>query len=335
MAKIFISHSMKDSAFVEKIYCGLIDNKHEIVTFDSKYSVGDNMSAAIANALKNIDFFIVIVTNNSISSDWVRYEINISKGYYGESGKPKIIPVVIGNVELHGILVNHLAIRIDNEDQIDELIGKLNNVIEIQTGEIIAKRDKRVSIQDNLDRQSKIYIEKSLENLRKTEKRYRYLAYWCYVAAYIPLFISILYTINRDVIKFYELTLGGQIQFVVMGIVIVSLIIATSRFAFILGKSFMVESLRNSERIHAISFGEFYLKTFGTDATWEEIKDAFQNWNIDKGSYFISQAINEYDPELLKSLMTLLRNSKNTKWNDFHIFSNLLYGLNWTVFAVA
>ncbi|WP_090808310.1 hypothetical protein [Paenibacillus sp. 276b] len=75
----------------------------------------------------------------------------------------------------------------------------------------------------------------------------------------------------------------------------------------------MVESLRNADRIHAISFGEFYLKTYGEKADWNEIKEAFQHWNIDKGSSFITQSTTEYDPKILKQLTDLLKNIASRK----------------------
>lgn len=65
----------------------------------------------------------------------------------------------------------------------------------------------------------------------------------------------------------------------------------------------MVESLRNSDRIHAISFGEFYLKAYQEKADWKEIKEAFQHWNIDGGSSFNSQNANDFDPKIFKNII--------------------------------
>jgi hypothetical protein len=69
----------------------------------------------------------------------------------------------------------------------------------------------------------------------------------------------------------------------------------------------MVESLRNADRIHAISFGQFYLKAFGEHAEWAEIKEAFQHWNIDKGSSFMQQEAKDINPEILKTALEIAK----------------------------
>jgi hypothetical protein len=74
---------------------------------------------------------------------------------------------------------------------------------------------------------------------------------------------------------------------ILKSIIIVGLLIACSKYAFNLGKSFINEALRNADRIHAIAFGKFYLQAFGNRiSSPEEIKEVFQNWNIDKDSAF-------------------------------------------------
>ena len=62
----------------------------------------------------------------------------------------------------------------------------------------------------------------------------------------------------------------------------------------------MVEALRNADRRHAISFGEFYLRAYGANADWKEVKEAFQHWNIDKGSHFLGQNNSEFDPQIFQ-----------------------------------
>jgi hypothetical protein len=69
----------------------------------------------------------------------------------------------------------------------------------------------------------------------------------------------------------------------------------------------MGEALKNNDRGHAISFGQFYLKAYGDRATWEEIREVFQHWNIAKDSPFGSLDAREFDPKLLESLIDLAK----------------------------
>ena len=64
--------------------------------------------------------------------------------------------------------------------------------------------------------------------------------------------------------------------------------ISMCRFFFLLGKSFMVESIRCGDRAHAIELGIFYLKLYKGKFKWGELRDVLQSWNIDKGSAFIN-----------------------------------------------
>ena len=50
----------------------------------------------------------------------------------------------------------------------------------------------------------------------------------------------------------------------------------------------MVESIRFSDRAHAIGLGKLYLQLYKSKFEWAELKDVLQNWNIDKGSAFLS-----------------------------------------------
>jgi len=102
----------------------------------------------------------------------------------------------------------------------------------------------------------------------------------------------------------------GWLEFSILAlksIVVIGLLGACSKYAFTLGKSFMSESLKSADRMHAISFGKFYLKVYGSDATWPELKEVFQHWNIDRSSSFSSQTTAEFDPKIIESMLELFR----------------------------
>lgn len=74
----------------------------------------------------------------------------------------------------------------------------------------------------------------------------------------------------------------------------------------------MNESLKVSDRIHAISFGKFYLQVFEQSLTPEELKDIFRDWNINNQSSFAELKSSEYDPKLLESISNLIDKLKNS-----------------------
>lgn len=98
--------------------------------------------------------------------------------------------------------------------------------------------------------------------------------------------------------------------------IVVALLGACAKYTFSLGRSFTIESLKCADRLHAISFGRFYLRAYGQSATWPELKEAFANWNIDRPSAFADTSTSDFDPklvELLDSAIRALGNNQGTE----------------------
>ena len=92
----------------------------------------------------------------------------------------------------------------------------------------------------------------------------------------------------------------------VSSLFMVVILISLSKLMFTLAKSFMVESIRCSDRIHAISFGKFFLDAYGTEASREEVIKAFSSWNIDNGNTtFRTQSSEDYDPKIAEIIKIL------------------------------
>jgi tetratricopeptide (TPR) repeat protein len=67
------------------------------------------------------------------------------------------------------------------------------------------------------------------------------------------------------------------------------------------------ESLKNADRIHAISFGKFYLQAFGNDAQQGDIKEVFQHWNISGKNSFSAQNVDAIEPKILEAAFELAK----------------------------
>ncbi|MBE4012868.1 hypothetical protein HJ059_23770 [Vibrio parahaemolyticus] len=89
------------------------------------------------------------------------------------------------------------------------------------------------------------------------------------------------------------------------GLVVLTMFVALARYAFIFSNSYMHESLKNGERRHAINFGKFYLEVYGADASWSDIKEAFEHWNIDSQNAFTKKQTSDFDPNLLDKTASL------------------------------
>jgi len=305
MAKVYFSYSLKDKDIVDFLASRIQEAGHEVFIADNNIKPGELLHDNISKKLRTTDALIGVITSHSKSSQWVISEISRAYGYFQERGKPKVIPVVFDNEDIPDFLKGIYGIFASRENII-EVSNRIIEALEIHAGELQAQADEKKENVARVEQTASIYIGKSLVELKRRENHYKKIAYLCYALSFVTLIICVLFSMNKiSLVMSTSNTLATQIQIAVLGVFIITLIIAASRYCFVLGKSFMVESLRNADRIHAISFGEFYLKAFQDKVDRNEIKEVFQHWNIDKGSTFISQTTGDFDPEILKNLIEL------------------------------
>ncbi|WP_316364444.1 hypothetical protein [Candidatus Thiodiazotropha sp. CDECU1] len=104
------------------------------------------------------------------------------------------------------------------------------------------------------------------------------------------------------------------------GLIVVILFAALAKYSLIFSNSYMREALKNADRRHAINFGKFYLESYGASAEWEQIKEAFEHWNIAGVNTFTKPAEVNLDVTALEKLTSAIENigkaipvSKNDK----------------------
>lgn len=64
------------------------------------------------------------------------------------------------------------------------------------------------------------------------------------------------------------------------GAVIGVVSVYVSRYLFQLSDNHMQESIRISDKLHAIKYGQLYIESYGVSANWEEVKELLKDWNI-------------------------------------------------------
>lgn len=75
----------------------------------------------------------------------------------------------------------------------------------------------------------------------------------------------------------------------------------------------MDEALKNADRIHAISFGQFYLQAYGENSEPNDIKEVFQHWNIGGRNAFSALSAESYDPKIIEAIATIVHSSGASK----------------------
>jgi hypothetical protein len=129
MSSIFLSHNHKDKAFVRKLAEHL--NSHGIRTWvdEAEIRVGDSLIMKIESAIKDFTYLGVILSPNSVTSQWVRREVNIALTQEIDGTQVKVLPLLIESCDIPGFLLDKLYADFtkDFEDGFETLLSRLSD----------------------------------------------------------------------------------------------------------------------------------------------------------------------------------------------------------------
>ena len=131
-SKVFISHSTKDKVFVGRLARDL--KKNDISTWidDNEILIADSLPEKIENAIINSKYFIIVLSKNSIHSEWVNREIRIAVKEERDVGNVIVIPLIIDDCEIPLLLKNKLYAEFKYPYQYSKSLKK---VISLLTGD--------------------------------------------------------------------------------------------------------------------------------------------------------------------------------------------------------
>ena len=268
-------------------------------------SPGDDIWQRIREELVSSDAMVVLWSGENLTN--LMHEFGF---FLGSNPKKPVILVRLNNSPLPFDL-RHLQFLNGQDVPPEQIAMQVAASLSKLEGARQASEEKAEARQATVERTSEEYIGDSLRSLSKREWRYQISSLFCYAVGYLTLLLGVGFCIYRALIEPPTLSdLPQSVYLCVVTVAIIGFLAASARFAFVLGKSFMVEALRNHDRVHAMKFGEFYLKAFGDTANWEEVKDAFQHWNFDTGSTFKDQSDESIDPQVLKLVNEIIKSVK-------------------------
>jgi hypothetical protein len=318
MTKLFISDL--DFKLKNLVAEGLVEKGYEITS--QNFEVGVDLNTSIKNIIKNADVFIILITKGSVDSKRFLKELIQLRNYTIHSNKI-IIPVFEKGVDLNRIpdeFQNIQGVQFEgrNIESIDLLLQQIDNAINQFLGKKLAKEEKAQVIKDKIESSYPEYINETITGLTKREKNLKNTALFWYILGFTSLLsgVGAALIFSNNGLKGFEgnaVNWSKTVFFAIKSIIIIVLLISASKYSFNLAKSYMNESLKISDRIHAISFGKFYLQVFNQQIEPSELKEIFQNWNITTESSFIHQKSKDFDPQILEKIIELIDKVRNNK----------------------
>lgn len=219
-----------------------------------------------------------------------------------------IIPVVLDEIDVPLAIQNIQAIFSPERDY-NRILALIDSAIRAFVGQRAAEEEEKVEIKQRIESNASIYIDEAIKSLEKHEAKNRLNGNIWYCLGYATLAAGVGYGVY-SVTQYANSADQQWIRFAYLGlksVIIIGLLIACSKYAFTLGKSYMSEALKSADRIHAISFGRFYLRAFSEKANWAELKEVFQHWNINNNSAFSGLDTNNFDPKFIEAIVEVAK----------------------------
>lgn len=244
------------------------------------------------------------------------------RNYSVHSGNRLFLPVFSPDLNLNDMpqsIASIQGVRIGNPS-IEEIFiaaSKIDEAINLFLGKKIATNEKAQEIKEKIESSAPKYITETLSELNKRERYLKTVALLWYIIGFIALLSGVgvaVWFSNNGIAAFSgKENWSITIFYAIKSVFIIVLLIAASKYSFNLAKSYMSESLKIADRIHAISFGKFYLQVFNQQVEPTEIKEIFRDWNINnQTNTFSSQQSNDYDPKLIEKISELVEKIKGS-----------------------
>ena len=98
--RLFLSHSWKDKFFVNKLAEQLAARGVEVWVDSAELKVGDSLFQSVSKAIADNDHFAIILSHNSVSSNWVQRELQLAMNLVLEKKNRRILPILIERCEI-------------------------------------------------------------------------------------------------------------------------------------------------------------------------------------------------------------------------------------------
>ena len=143
---IFLAHSSQDKFFVRRLAEELRKNGVNIWIDEAEIKVGDSLTEKIGKAIKETDYFGVVLSHNSINSEWVQKELQIANQKEIREGKIVVLPILMESVEIPPFLSDKLYADFTTPDKFESSVKKLVDSLSIEVLEDKRKEEKQIEM---------------------------------------------------------------------------------------------------------------------------------------------------------------------------------------------
>ncbi|MEZ5891556.1 MAG: TIR domain-containing protein [Parvularculaceae bacterium] len=315
MGSIFISYAHPDVEIVRKLQTEFGKLGHDVISSSDDLD-GLSKNSPELKLITQADVYIPIFSPRSERSMSLLLETGIAAAAAKRREDFWVFPVELDNATLPLDLQKYPIHAVRDDADLVHFVQTVNSRIifsesskryQEYTRDIkkVEREERSVALEKNVHE----FVEEALSFLDAREKRantssevWFKIGFSALVASALALGGSLAYYLRVD-----QSDPWVAIVITLKTLFIISLLIATSRYAFILGKHYSIDAQKSADRIHAISFGKFYLRVYGADAGWNEMKEVFRDWNIGHADGDKHISPEDFDPRVLDKLVAFAK----------------------------
>lgn len=192
--------------------------------------------------------------------------------------------------------------------------GLLKKELEIRDSIRVLQEEHQKQVQEKIELKVPEFVESAVAALKEKEESFSdKAANWNFHGS-ISLGLAIASAIGALIYGGFEFNSAAKENIdwfffsflLIKGLIVVSLFGAFAKHAYNIGNAYMHESLKRSDRMHAINFGKLYLEVYGNEVSQNDMKSIFENWNMNSDSAFTKIQASNFEPKVVEQVTQMI-----------------------------
>ena len=125
VSSIFLCHSSKDKFFVRELAARLTAAGVRVWLDEAEIKIGDSLTAKIGHAIDRMQYFGVVLSRHSVTSEWVQRELQIATQREFKERKVVVLPLLFESVEVPPFLRDKVYADFTTAERFNETFPKL------------------------------------------------------------------------------------------------------------------------------------------------------------------------------------------------------------------
>lgn len=129
MPSVFLCHSSQDKFFVRNLALGLAVHGVKVWLDEAEIQVGESLTDKIGKAIGEVDYVAVVLSHNSVNSEWVQKELQIALQRELTERQVVVLPLLLEPVDIPPFLKDKLYADFSDQERYSEAMKKLLKAI--------------------------------------------------------------------------------------------------------------------------------------------------------------------------------------------------------------